>query len=237
MFALRPETSLRIYTYAPDRHSLPVRQTLPPVRKTETEEKTVRRLLLQIPARLRKVLTIINCGEATLLPPRFLFFNPSSQRRPFLFRHRERSVAIPKIGVRTSMQFTPSFGDGIAAVASLPRKDVIFYSVIASAAWQSRGAVCECLYNLLRRLERDCRGRFAPSQRRLFLFCHRVDDVSLLFVDEGYGRNTERNAVVFVGIFFGGFTVCPIAAELEVRRTYGKRLGFGLEMVRSEQVS
>lgn len=138
VFALRPETSLRIYTYAPDRHSLPVRQTLPPVRKTETEEKTVRRLLLQIPARLRKVLTIINCGEATLLPPRF---------------------------------------------------------------------------------------------------CHRVDDVSLLFVDEGYGRNTERNAVVFVGIFFGGFTVCPIAAELEVRRTYGKRLRFGFEMVRSEEVS
>lgn len=84
---------------------------------------------------------------------------------------------------------------------------------------------------------RDCRGRFAPSQRRPFLFCHRVDDVSLLFVDEGYGRNTERNAVVFVGIFFGGFTVCPIAAELEVRRTYGKRLRFGFEMVRSEEVS
>ena len=98
VFALRPETSLRIYTYAPDRHSLPVRQTLPPVRKTETEEKTVRRLLLQIPARLRKVLkvlTIINCGEATLLPPRFCFS----------IRHR---------------------------------KDVIFYSVIASAAWRSR---------------------------------------------------------------------------------------------------
>lgn len=83
VFALRPETSLRIYTYAPDRHSMPVWQTLPPVRKTETEEKTVRRLLLQIPARLRKVLTIINCGEATLLPPRFLFFNPSSQTKSY----------------------------------------------------------------------------------------------------------------------------------------------------------
>ena len=132
VFALRPETSLRIYTYAPDRHSMPVRQTLPPVRKTETEEKTVRRLLLQISARLR-----------------------IAGRQPY------------------------------------------------------------CL----------------PA------FCHRVDDVSLLFVDEGYGRNTERNAVVFVGIFFGGFTVCPIAAELEVRRTYGKRLRFGFEMVRTEEVS
>ena len=130
MFALRPETALRIYTYAPDWHSLPVRQTLPPVRKTETEEETVRRLLLQILTRLRKILTIINYGEATLLPPRFLFFNPSSQRRPFLFRHRERSVATlgrvapspsryarhlsrfngrayPKIGVRVIMQAAP----------------------------------------------------------------------------------------------------------------------------------
>ncbi len=134
VFALRPETALRIYTYAPDRHSLPVRQTLPSVRKTE--EKTVRGLLLQILTRLRKILTIINYGEATLLPPRFLFFNPSSQRRPFLFRHRERSVATlgrvalspsryarhlsrfngrayPKIGVRTPMQFTPSFRAGL----------------------------------------------------------------------------------------------------------------------------
>ena len=73
VFALRPETALRIYTYAPDWHSLPVRQTLPPVRKTETEEETVRRLLLQILTRLRKILTIINYGEATLLPPRFCF--------------------------------------------------------------------------------------------------------------------------------------------------------------------
>ena len=39
MFALRPETALRIYTYAPDWHSLPVRQTLPSVRKTKTEEE------------------------------------------------------------------------------------------------------------------------------------------------------------------------------------------------------
>ena len=194
VFALRPETSLRIYTYAPDRHSLPVRQTLPPVRKTETEEKTVRRLLLQIPARLRKVLTIINCGEATLLPPRFCFS----------IRHR---------------------------------KDVLFYSVIASAAWRSRRLAYERLCNLLRRLATGLPRSLRPSQRRPFLFRHRVDDVSLLFVDEGYGRNTERNAVVFVGIFFGGFTVCPIAAELEVRRTYGKRLRFGFEMVRSEEVS
>lgn len=195
VFALRPETSLRIYTYAPDRHSMPVRQTLPPVRKTETEEKTVRRLLLQIPARLRKVLTIINCGEATLLPPRFCFSTRHRKRsQTDSFRHRERSVAATKIGARTPMQYTPSFRAG------LPRS-------------------------------------LRHSQRRPFLFRHRVDDVSLLFVDEGYGRNTERNAVVFVGIFFGGFTVCPIAAELEVRRTYGKRLRFGFEMVRSEEVS
>ncbi len=168
VFALRPETSLRIYTYAPDRHSLPVRQTLPPVRKTETEEKTVRRLLLQIPARLRKVLTIINCGEATLLPPRFcfsirhrkdvLFYSviasaawrsrrlayerlcnllrrlatglPRSLRSLaktfFLFRHRERSVAATKIGARTPMQYTPSFGNGIAAVASPLAKTSFF---------------------------------------------------------------------------------------------------------------
>lgn len=135
VFALRPETALRIYTYAPDRHSLPVRQPMPSVRKTETEEKTVRRLLLQILTRLRKILTIINYGEATLLPPRFLFFNPSSKRHPFLFRHR-------------------------------------------------------------------------------------VDDVSLLFVDESYRRKPERNAIVFVCVLFGVFAVFPAAAELEIPRTY-----------------
>ena len=258
---------------------MPVRQTLPPVRKTETEEKTVRRLLLQIPARLRKVLIIINCGEATLLPPRFCF--SIRHRKDVLFYSviasaawRSRRLAYERLcnllrrlatGLPRSLRplaktsfFIPSSraqrGDPEERCANVyanypvvwqrdcrgrfaPSQRRSFYSVIASAAWRSRGAVCECLYNLLRRLERDCRGRFAPSQRRSFLFRYRVDDVSLLFVDEGYGRNTERNAVVFVGIFFGGFTVCPIAAELEVRRTYGKRLRFGLEMVRSEQVS
>lgn len=67
---------------------------------------------------------------------------------------------------------------------------------------------------------RDCRGRFAPSQRRLFLFCHRVDDVSLLFVDESYRRKPERNAIVFVCVLFGVFAVFPAAAELEIPRTY-----------------
>ena len=136
MFALRPETSLRIYTYAPDRHSLPVRQTLPPVRKTETEEKTVRRLLLQIPARLRKVLTIINCGEATLLPPRFCFS----------IRHR---------------------------------KDVLFYSVIASAAWRSRGAVCECLCKLPRRLATGLPRSLRSLAKTFFLFRHRERSVAI----------------------------------------------------------
>ena len=179
VFALRPETALRIYTYAPDRHSLPVRQTLPPVRKTETEEKTVRRLLLQIPARLRKVLTIINCGEATLLPPRFLFFNPSSQTKTYKLFPSSRAQR----------------GDPEERCANVYAN----YPVV----WQ-----------------RDCRGRFAPSQRRSFLFRYRVDDVSLLFVDESYRRKPERNAIVFVCVLFGVFAVFPAAAELEIPRTY-----------------
>ena len=155
MFALRPETSLRIYTYAPDRHSMPVRQTLPPVRKTETEEKTVRRLLLQIPARLRKVLIIINCGEATLLPPRFCFS----------IRHR---------------------------------KDVLFYSVIASAAWRSRRLAYERLCNFYSVVwRRDCRGRFAPSQRRHFLFRHRERSVAI-------PRSGVRMSIQFTPSFRAG---------------------------------
>ena len=156
MFALRPETALRIYTYAPDRHSLPVRQTLPPVRKTETEEETVRGLLLQIPARLRKVLTIINCGEATLLPPRFCF----STRRRAYFRRCERSVAAPKIGVRTPMQLLRRLERDCRGHFAPPQR----------RPFLSRHRERLCNYSVV--WQRDCRGRFAPSQRRHFLFRH-----------------------------------------------------------------
>ena len=139
MFALRPETSLRIYTYAPDRHSLPVRQTLPPVRKTETEEKTVRRLLLQIPARLRKVLTIINCGEATLLPPRFLFFNPSSQTKTYkLFPSSRAQRGDPEERCANVYANYPVVWQRDCRGRFAPSQRRSFYSVIASAAWRSR---------------------------------------------------------------------------------------------------
>ena len=178
MFALRPETSLRIYTYAPDRHSLPVRQTLPPVRKTETEEKTVRRLLLQIPARLRKVLTIINCGEATLLPPRFCF--SIRHRKDVLFSviasaaWRSRRLAYERL-----CNLLRRLATGLPrSLRSLAKTSFLFRHSERSVAIP-RSGVRECLYNLLRRLERDCRGRFAPSQRRPFLFRHRERSVAI----------------------------------------------------------
>ena len=75
VFALRTASALRFRTRSPLRQPLPLRQTVPPVRKAE--EKTVRRLLLQIFAGLRPILIsqtpeIITAGRQNDCLPAFI---------------------------------------------------------------------------------------------------------------------------------------------------------------------
>ena len=103
------------------------------------------------------------------MPPRFCFSIRHRKRsHTDSFRHRERSVAIPRSGARTSIQFTPSFRAGLPrSLRSLAKTSFFIPSSRVQRGdpedWRTNAYA---IYSVVWR--RDCRGRFAPSQRRSF---------------------------------------------------------------------